>query len=639
MKTKLLVAISVIFSLSRANAENIEVLSPLEQLLNTKVTTVSKVEERAFDAAAAVYVITKEDIKQSGATSIPEILRLAPGVQVAQAGSGQWAISVRGFNSQYSNKLLVLIDGRSVYTPISSGVYWDVQDTIIEDIKQIEIIRGPGATLWGANAVNGVINIITEEAVNTQKGYADVLAGNNEQIASARYGGELNKNAKYRIYAKSSQRNETEDLTGKDSNDEWGLSQTGFRIDGSHSVNDQFTIQGDAYTGNENHNVKLPTLTSPFSTIVPEDEEVKGGNLLARWNRTFEDGSNTTLQTYVDYTGRNIFYYDQQVFTYDMDFQYNLRKMGRNQFTVGAGYRLTSDDIDGTAFLSYNPSQRSDNLYNAFIQDKITLIDEKLALTIGSKFEQNDYTGFEHQPSARIAYTPNFNNTLWASVAKAVRVPNRNMDNTNARAAGTAGGFLLLKGNPDVKSEELIAYEAGYRAKLHKNFSFDLTGFYNSYENLASNQFTSPLTIIAGNQNTGKTMGYEIVAKWNVSKNIILAANYTNINMDIDSANTTFVTSAANTPQNQFGVTSNIKLPKNIQFNNYIYYNHKIQNGAIPSYYKWDSNLKWKAKDNLEVTLAGQNLIDDRHQEFSAFTYSNSANVGRSVYVKLSYFF
>ncbi|MDA0781558.1 MAG: TonB-dependent receptor [Rickettsiales bacterium] len=637
MKIKLLVASTFyITCFNWANANN---LSPLEELLNTKVTTVSKVEERAFDAAAAIHVITKEDIKRSGLTSIPEILRLAPGVQVAQAGSGQWAISVRGFNGQFSNKLLVLIDGRSVYTPLFSGVYWDVQDTLIEDIKQIEIIRGPGATLWGANAVNGVINIITEEAVNTQKGYVNLITGNNEQIASTRYGGELSSNTKYRVYGKFSRHNETETLSGADSNDEWNMWRTGFRIDGNKSTNDLYTIQGDAYSGNENHNLVLPTLTSPFSTTVPDDEEVKGGNVLARWNRIFSNGSNTTIQSYIDYIDRNVHYFNQQRLTYDLDIQYNLKKLGGHQITVGAGYRLVSDDIDGTAFLNYTPTQRNDDLYSYFIQDKITLIDEKLALTVGSKFEHNNYTGFEHQPSARISYTPNLNHTLWASVSRAVRVANRNMEDVNFRAAGSGSGFVTFVGNKQADSEELVAYETGYRAKLHKNFSFDIVGFYNSYDNLASNEFLNALTVQAGNNNSGKTIGYEVSAKWSATKNIILAANYTNINMDIDSASASQVTSALNTPKHQVGISSHINLPKNIQFNNHLYYNHKIQNGAIPSYYRWDSNIKWKLKENFEITLAGQNLTDSKHQEFTAFTYSNQANIGRNVYVKLNYHF
>jgi iron complex outermembrane receptor protein len=636
MNIKPLVAVCSIFYLNSAYANN---LSSLEKLLNTKVTTVSKIEERAFDAAAAIHVITKEDIKRSGLTSIPEILRLAPGVQVAQAGSGQWAISVRGFNGQFSNKLLVLMDGRSVYTPLFSGVYWDVQDTLIEDIKQIEIIRGPGATLWGANAVNGVINIITEEAVNTQGGYANAIVGNNEQISSARYGGSLTDKSKYRVYGKFLKRNQTEDLSGNKSNDEWDMWRAGFRIDGNKSVNDLYTIQGDAYSGSENHNVKLPTLTSPFTTIQPEDEEVNGGNILARWDKTFENGSNATIQTYFDYISRNISYFNQQRFTYDLDLQYNLKEIGRHRITIGTSYRLVSDDIDGSSFLNYTPTQRKDHLYSAFIQDKITLIKQKLHLTLGSKFEHNNYTGFEHQPSARISYTPNLNHTLWASVAKAVRVPNRNMEDVNFRASGTSIGYVRFVGNKSVDSEELVAYEIGYRAKLHRNFSFDLTGYYNSYNNLASNNFINTTTIEAGNENSGKTLGYELSAKWNATKNIILAANYTNINMDIDSASASLVTSSEKTPQSQFVFSSHIKLPKKIQFNNYLYYNHKIQNGAIPSYYRWDSNIKWKAKDNFDITLAGTNLFDSQHTEFTGFTYTNQANVGRSVYLQLNYHF
>ena len=636
MKTKLLVATIAIFHINTSNA-NVE--SPLEELLNTKVTIVSKAEERAFDAATAIHVITKEDIRNSGATTIPEILRLAPGVQVAKSGSNQWAISVRGFNGQFANRLLVLMDGRSLYSPLYSGIYWDVQDTLIEDIKQIEIIRGPGATLWGANAVNGVINIITEEAVNTQRGYTNLIVGNDEQIASTRYGGKLSENAKYRFYGKFSKRNESKDLNYNNSNDEWNMWRAGFRIDGVPSTDDMFTLQGDIYTGQENHDVVLPTTTSPFTTTVPDDEEVKGGNILVRWNKIFKDGSNITTQSYIDYNARNILYLNQQVLTYDLDLQYNLKKIKRHQFTLGAAYRFVSDDISGSFYLSAPPSQRNNNLYSAFIQDKINVINNKLALTIGSKIEHNEYTGLEHQPSAKIAYTPNIHNTIWASVSRAVKVPDRSSNDGYYLPTGTVAGYATFRGNSGVKSEKLTAYEAGYRTKIKNSLILDLTGFYNFYKNTPSYDFITPINYTVANEIEGKAVGYEISTKWNLNKNIILSANYTHINLDIDNASSTIVTSEVTTPKHQVNLSSHMKLPYNIQFNNFLFYNHKIMNGSIPAYYRWDSNLKWKAKDALHITLAAQNLLDNQHQEFTGFLYKGQANVGRSFYIKMNYHF
>lgn len=618
-------------------------LTKLEELLNTEVTSVSKVSERAFDAAAAIYVITKEDIRKSGLTTIPEILRLAPGVQVARAGSSDWAVSIRGFNSQFSNKLLVLIDGKSVYNPISLETYWDVQETLIEDIKQIEVIRGPGTTLWGSNAVNGVINIITEEAINAQGGYSNVIYGTDEKIISARYGGKINDDTEYRTYAKFTDRNNTEDLNGNSLLNDWNLAKGGFRVDTTSSNNDLISFSGDFHYGARNLIIAYPSLDSslptPFVNNVVDDEEMKGGSVLLNWDHIFDNGANAILKTYFDYQSRNLSYYKQDRFAYDMDLQYNLPKVGIHSVTLGLGYRHVFDDIENNNFLSYTPSQRTDNLYSAFFQDKMGLVDDTLYLTIGSKFEHNNYTGFEFQPSARISYMPNSDNTIWASISRAVRVPNRNMDDVNFIAGVSPDGFVRLIGNRNVESEELIAYEAGFRSKLSNKLSIDVSAYYNDYDLLASNDILSPNKITAGNANSGEAVGFEASAKLQVNDKWNMNFGYSYIDIDINQSNATFVTSADNTPQHQFNIISSLNLTDNVQVNNQLYYYDSILKGEIPSYFRLDSNIKWQVNDDFEISVAGQNLLDDQHQEFNSFIYTNDSNIGRSFYLGANYFF
>lgn len=605
----------------------------LQSLLDTEVTSVSKAPERAFDAAAAIYVITKDDIKRSGATSIPEVLRLAPGVQVAQAGSNKWAISIRGFNDQFSNKLLVLIDGRSVYTPLFSGVYWDTQDTLIEDIKQIEIIRGPGATLWGANAVNGVINIITEEAVNTKGYYANAIVGNGEQSLAARRGGEIKNKGNYRTYAKYFNKNEVSKTDGYNNQDAWSMAQGGIRWDSGKVSSDFITIQGDVYSGRADQDVRLPVSTSSTAVSRLDTDEDKGGNVMLRWNHALNDGSNVTMQTYLDYTDRNVVYLKQQHLTYDLDVQHNLKPMHSNEFTYGIGYRMVTDDLSGTQYLSYNPAQRTDNLYSAFIQDKITLFPKKLFLTLGSKFEHNNYTGFESQPSARVAYTPTPDQTLWASVAKAVRVPNRNMEDVTFAAAGTPGGFFILTGNRDAESEELVAYETGYRVNATRSLSFDVAAFYNDYDKLTATKTLTALSATNANLNNARTYGFEISSKWKVTQSWYLAGNYTQMRMNLNSVSGSSVTTTGKTPQHQYSVSSHLDLPYNLQLDNYLYFVDTLLSGPVDKYRRFDTRLNWHPNKHWEFSLVGQNLFDKRHQEFGSFIYSSPVEIGRTAYI------
>ena len=399
---------------------------PLEDLLSMEVTSVSKKKQRLTEAAAAVFVITQEDIRRSGVTSIPEALRLAPGLQVAKMDANKWAISSRGFNTQFVNKLLVLIDGRSVYTPSYSGVYWDAQDTLLEDIDRIEVIRGPGATLWGANAVNGVINIITKQSSETQGGLLVAGAGNEEKaIAGLRYGAELNANTHGRFYLKFNERDSSyapglQDEAG----DDWKSLRGGFRIDSQPSVNNHWTVQGDIYDADENQSLNLwrdpsdpdnanlaPFYLTPF---LADEIESSGWNLLTRWDHQFSSHSNTTLQVYYDHTKRAENFLTQEQDTLDIDFQHQLEVSGNHDLVWGLGYRHIENDFINTYNIEFFPESSSSDLFSAFLQDEIELLPDRLRLTLGSKFEQNDFTGFEIQPSARLVWLPTEGSTCGA---------------------------------------------------------------------------------------------------------------------------------------------------------------------------------------------------------------------------------
>lgn len=414
----------------------------LIELMNMKITSVSKTEERLSDAPAAVYVITHDDIRRSGVTSIPEALRLAPGVHVAREGAHSWAISIRGFNSDITNKLLVLIDGRSVYSPLFAGVFWDVQDTLLEDVERIEVISGPGGTLWGANAVNGVINIITRSAQDTLGGFAEFGGGNQEQgFAGLRYGGKLGEDAAVRGYLKTFSRDSFRRADGERAIDDWQMNQGGFRLDWQQSEADLFTVQGDIYSGKEDGMFRddfiLGTVPGPD---FKDQSDVAGGNLLGRWERQLSETSDFQLQAYYDYSKREIpGTYDEARDTFDIDFQHHFKLGRRNDILWGLGYRWTRDDIDNTTFATFTPDSRSDETFSAFLQDKIDLWDEKLFLTLGSKFEHNDYTGFEYQPNARLSWLPTERQTLWAAVSRAVRTPARL--NTDLRLTAPVPGL------------------------------------------------------------------------------------------------------------------------------------------------------------------------------------------------------
>lgn len=603
----------------------------IEDLQNLEVSSVSKKNERAFDAPAAVFVLTQEDIRRSGASSIPEALRLVPGLQVARAGANQWAISARGFNDQFSNKLLVMINGRTVYTPLFSGVFWDAQDLLLEDIKQIEVVKGPGATLWGANAVNGVINIITEDVVNTQDSLATVTAGTQDRmIAAYRRGGKIKDDMPYRVYGKWSIK---DNLTSDPDHQESRFGTGGFSVEWLKSEYDQMALQSDVYSGTENQKIIFPSLIPPYTSTSYDNEELNGGNALVRWKHQNSGGSSITLQSYIDYYARNISYLEQKILTYDVDFQQSLPLMKSNEVTWGAGYRLVHDDLEGSSFISYDPDSLNYGTLSGFVQDKIHLVPETLFLTLGTKIEHNYFSGFELQPSVRLSWLPNDINTLWGSISRAVRVPNRNMNDVTFNALGTPSGFFQLQGNTAADSEKLIAYELGFRTRALPKTTFDIATFFNDYDQLISNQFTGPLSAIPANTSKGHSYGFEVSLDWDVTDNWKLKANYSLLKLHLEGG-TSAVTTEGKSPKNQFSISSIFDIKDNIEFNNYLYYVDSLDAIGIDNYMRFDSIVTWKPKHGVEFSLIGSNLLDERHPEFSPFIYSSQTEVGRAVSLK-----
>lgn len=626
----------------------------LAELSDISVTSVSKREEPEHEAPAAIYVITQEDIRRSGATAIPELLRMVPGITVTRAGAHDWTVTSRGSNDQFSNKLLVLMDGRTIYSPLFSGVQWDMQDTVLEDIERIEVIRGPGATLWGANAVNGVINIITKDAKDTQGGLIAGLRGEKiNGITTARYGGKIGEGSYVRAYAKYTDYDEQYSLSGGSANDNWHKTQFGFRSDTQINDSRKLNIQGDIYKIDENALYTIPDLNAaPIYYTTARGVEAQGGNLQARWEEKLSDVSDVALQVYFDNSYQETVFFNNETNTFDLDFQHVWSGWEDHEIVWGAGYRFVSIKNDPTSQqYALSPQKRDDNLFNAFVQDKITLLPDELFLTLGSKFEHNDYTGVEIQPSGRISWLPDEKQTVWASVSRAVHTPYRYTDDGQQLLQIIPPGFLpttvTFVGNRNLESEELIAYELGYRIQPTKSLSLDVAAFYNDYDSLFNVILGTPSVpgayafqpVIVDNNSSGESKGVEISSKWNVNNQWQLAGSYSYIDLTFSTKSNVAFSYVGKHPKHQYNLRSTYLLPYGVEMTNALYYMGELNGINVPSYYRFDTRFAYEITDGIEVSLTGQNLLDDRHQEFTGFLYANSAEIGRTVYGSISFKF
>ncbi len=518
----------------------------IENLMNMEVTSASRKEQRISDVATAIFVISKEDIRRSGATNIPDLLRMVPGLDVTQMNANTWAITARGFNSQFADKLLVLIDGRAVYTPLFGGAFWDTQDVPLEDIERIEVIRGPGGSVWGANAVNGVINVITKKAADTQGVLVSGGAGTHaKEFGTVQYGGKA-KETSYRIFTDYQNTGHFLDLNGQDADDDWHLLHGGFRADTTLSKKDSLTTQGDIYAGSEGATIVHSVFSPPDNLTVQRVAGLSGGNLLGRWDRIFSARSDTTLQIYFDRHTRSGPESREVRNTFDLDFQHHVAWGTRQDLIWGAGYRYSGDQTVGTVDQAFVPADSAGDLFNLFIQDQIALKPDRLALSVGTKLENSYFTGYDLEPSARLAWTPSRRHTFWAAISRASQTPSRRRAGLDAALAALPGpAEVILLGNPDPKSEHVIAYELGYRAELHRRLSIDLATFFNTYSDLETiepqppfldNNSNPPLLVIPkmlDHQMHGTTEGLEAFAKWKVTSCWTLSPGYSFLEMHL----------------------------------------------------------------------------------------------------------
>ena len=601
----------------------------VEQLLDVVVTSVSKRPEKLFDAASAVQVITAEEIRLAGATSIPEALRLASNLEVAQIDSRQWAVTARGFNNLFADKMLVLIDGRSVYTPLYAGVYWDVQDTVLQDLDRIEVISGPGATQWGANAVNGVINITTKNAKDTQGGLVFGGGGTEPRDSSGvRYGGQLAPGVYYRVYAKYLDRGNSVRANGGDSNDAWRMGQAGFRVDWEAAAGNRLTFQGDAYD-------------ATMGQVGPDNIRANGGNLLGRWSRDVGNGSDFKLQVYYDRTHRRIpGSFTQNLDTYDVDFQDHV-PLGRTHDLVwGFGYRLVEDNIVNTPANAFLPPRVGRAWFNAFAQDEIKLIQDRLHLTVGTKIEHNEYTEFEFAPSARIAWTPETGQTVWAAISRALRTPSR----IDRDLYSPATPPYRIAGGPNVVSESLIAYELGYRVQVEPHLAFSLATFYNDYSNLRSLEPLDPprpFPVEIGSGLLGRSVGAEFTADWRVTPTWRVRAGHTELRTRIEpqpgSLDRSSDRSKGHDPNRQSFLRSSWDLSSTWECAAALRYIAPINNQAVPGYTELDLRFGWRPAPAWELSFHGQNLLHDHHAEFN--TPGSRREIQRSVFGESSWHF
>jgi iron complex outermembrane recepter protein len=640
----------------------------VEDLMNVEVTSVAKAPQKLLQAPASIQVITADDIRRSGATTIPEALRLADNLEVAQVNAYDWAISARGFNANLANKLLVLIDGRVVYTPLYGGVLWDVQDYLLADIDRIEVISGPGGTLWGANAVNGVINIVTKSAAETQGAYAYAGGGNQlKDQEGARYGATLAPEVSLRVYGKYTDYGDEITSTGANAEDAWHMARGGFRMDAQPSAENAYTLQGDVYNGTEGDGSNLPAA------------DRSGGNVLGRWTHTASDGSSMSLQLYYDHTylsdpvaaspARPPYYsgfpasaLTDNLDAYDAQFQYHFRWGTRQTLTWGLGYRWTDEADYDLSLVRFSPPVLEQALYSGFLQDEIRL-SQDVYLTVGSKLEHNDYTGYEAEPSARLQWNVDPAQLLWAAVSRAVRTPSR-YDHDLVTPTGLENApppfqfpSNYLQGNPDFVAETLIAYEAGYRATLGPNLALSLSTFYNDYNDLRSITPT-PTTVfypfpypdVFENNLEGDTYGLELSGSYQLLDWWRLHAGYDllreNIHVRPGAIDATDAGNETADPQQQVALRSSMDLSARMTLDAALRWVDELHMdngptggpvlGTVPSYFGLDTRLAWKVSSRLELSLVGQNLLHEYHVEYG-FPSPSREQIVRSVFAKITW--
>lgn len=603
-----------------------------EELANLRVTSVSGKSERLADAPAAVFVITREDLRRSGASSLPEALRLAPNVQVAEVSAYGYAISARGLNSSSTNKLLVLIDGRSVYTPLFSGVFWDVQDVPLEEIERIEVISGPGGTMWGTNAVNGVINVITRAAGESQRGEAGVQAGNRQAGASLRYGATTDGDVDYRLYARHVDRHHTSTSAGVAVNDAAYHTQLGFRADW-HAAADRYTMQGDAYRGGENQaRPGMISLSNVAFALGPIS--LSGANLNARWERTLDAGARVNVQAYIDRTERTVVpTFAETLDIANIQFQHSLAPSGAHALLWGAGYRYGMDRVVNSPYIAFLPGALNQHWANVFAQDEV-LLGEQLRLTVGARVEHNDYTGSELLPSARLAWQFAPAHLLWGALSRTVRAPSRLDHDTYSPGSPP----YLLRGGAGVRSELATVLEIGVRAQPSASLSYSLTAYHSRYDHLRTQEIDAGRSYIYfANQMQGSASGIEMWGTWQLARRWRLNGGLTALREHLalkpGSNDLAAPAGTGRDPAHQWTLRSSLDLSASSELDLSLRQVAALSNPAVPAYTSVDLRLGWMPWPAWEGSLTAQHLNGGGHGEFTSLT--TRSYFGRSLLFKV----
>ena len=618
----------------------------LEELSQIEVTSVSRNPTPAFRTPAAVYVITGEDIRRSGARTIPDALRLAPGIEVAQIDGSKWSVGIRGFGTRLSRSVLVLIDGRSVYTTLFAGTYWEVQDTLLEDIDRIEVIRGPGGTIWGPNAVNGVINIITKSTRETRGTFAETGGGNTDQgFVNFRYGAGKDNGLTYRVYGKAYTRG-PERHFDRDNFDDWRGAQTGFRMDWSRGSRDKFTLQGDLYKQEDGERVTVSTYVPPSNQNVDGNADLSGGNVLFRWNRTCSERNEFELQTFYDRTNRFEPNFGENRDTFDIDLLARSRLTDRQQLRYGLGARASDGRFKETASgLVFDPANVTDYLFSGFIEDDIDLIRNKLTLSAGTKILRTNFTDFEFEPNLTLMLTTSDRQSMWASFTHAVRTPSRGDEDFYLSSfLGVSGGlefFARFNANPNFAPEQLNGYEIGYRRLLGKGFYLDFAGYFNHYHDLFSQDLAGPIGLETTlpfpepvqppqhlllpaqfrNDLLGLTTGAEIAPEWRPTTFWRLRGSYSFLHMDLKkngpvALGGTPETITGASPQHEIQIQSAFDLGKRFQADFIYRFVSALPAQSVSAYSTGDVRVSWRATPHVEFSVAGQNLLQPFHVEY-----------------------
>ncbi|MGD9722868.1 MAG: TonB-dependent receptor plug domain-containing protein [Pirellulales bacterium] len=602
--------------------------------LTQVVTTVDRQESTVGHSPAAVFVITQDMIKRSGARCIPEALRMAPGIQVAKISSSTWAITARGFQGRFANKLLVQIDRRVVYTPTFGGVFWDIQDVVLADVERIEVIRGPGTTAWGSNAVNGVINIITKSSKDTQGALVQSGGGNYEQdFNTVRYGGKVNECLSWRAWGQQFDRGPG--WSGDEFvPDGWRQQRFGFRTDWTPTKEDTVTVQGDLYNGYDGQRFDNTVPFPPFSVEVTDKVHVSGGDLLMRWSRDLDEDTGWQLQSYFMTDRRHQTAWQENRNMWDIDFQHRFSPAEYHQVIWGANYRWNQDRERGGFSFMLIPNDFLTQWANVFAQDEMTLVEDYLYFTAGCRLEYNTFGRFQPEPTLRLLWLPSKEQCAWMAVSRAVRNPTRFDTGIRLRTSGpTPGTFFQFDGDPSFQPETVLAYEAGYRAQPTQNFSWDICGYINDYRKLRGLGPLQGITIIPpglptfviplANNVSAVSYGAELTATWQVRENWQLFGAYTLFEVNAKGAPGTdqFFVEQYNyaTPHNALYMRSSWDLTDKWQFDLIPRYMDRVTFNDVPKYIEMDARLAWHPNANLEVSLIGQNLLNPHHLEYTDF--------------------